>query len=89
MDKTVLVIDDDDMLRSTLAAGLRNEGFNVLAAPSAESGADILNKISVDAIVLDRMMVGQDGLSFLAEIRAAGDTTPVIMLTALAARKTQ
>ncbi len=83
MDKTVLVIDDDDMLRSTLAAGLRNEGFNVLAAPSAESGADILNKISVDAIVLDRMMVGQDGLSFLAEIRAAGDTTPVIMLTAL------
>lgn len=83
MNKTVLIIDDDDMLRRTLATGLRTEGFNALTASSAEQGADILNKISVDAIVLDRMMTGQDGLSFLTSIRNGGDATPVIMLTAL------
>ena len=83
MNKTVLIIDDDDMLRQTLAAGLRAEGFNVITAESAERGTLILDKISVDAIVLDRMMTGQDGLGFLAARRACGDTTPVVMLTAL------
>jgi len=83
MNKTVLVIDDDDMLRRTLAAGLRAEGFDVLTADSAEQGAQILDKITVDAIVLDRMMTGRDGLSFLGDRRAAGDATPIIMLTAL------
>ena len=83
MNKTVLIIDDDDMLRRTLAAGLQGEGFNTLAASSAEQGAQILDKINVDAIVLDRMMTGIDGLSFLSARRTAGDATPVIMLTAL------
>ncbi|MDE5615266.1 MAG: response regulator transcription factor [Alphaproteobacteria bacterium] len=83
MNKTVLVIDDDDMLRRTLAAGLRSEGFDVITADSAEQGEQILNKITVDAIVLDRMMTGRDGLSFLNERRSIGDATPVIMLTAL------
>ena len=83
MNKTVLVIDDDDMLRRTLAAGLQNEGFAVITANSAEQGAQILSKLTVDAIVLDRMMTGLDGLSFLNNIRASGDATPVIMLTAL------
>ena len=83
MNKTLLIIDDDDMLRNTLARGLRAEEFNVLTAESAEQGADILDKIQVDAIVLDRMMTGIDGLSFLKNLRAAGNQTPVIMLTAL------
>lgn len=83
MNKTVLVIDDDDMLRRTLAAGLRSEGFNVVTADSAEQGAQILDKLTVDAIVLDRMMTGRDGLGFLSDRRAMGDATPVIMLTAL------
>lgn len=83
MNKTVLVIDDDDMLRRTLAAGLRSEGLNVITADSAEQGTQILEKLTVDAIVLDRMMTGRDGLSFLNDRRAIGDATPVIMLTAL------
>ncbi|MBD5400689.1 response regulator transcription factor [bacterium] len=83
MDKTVLIIDDDEMLRRTLAAGLRAEGFDVIGAESAMHASKILEKMHVAAIVLDRMMVGQDGLSFLINLRATGDTTPVIMLTAL------
>ena len=83
MNKTVLIIDDDDMLRKTLANGLRNEGFNVITAESAEYALQVKSRISVDAIVLDRMMTGMDGLSFLKQIRNSGDATPVIMLTAM------
>ena len=83
MNKTVLVIDDDDMLRNTLARGLRTNGFNVLTAQNANNGNEILTRISVDAIVLDRMMMGMDGLTFLKNLRAAGNKTPTIMLTAM------
>lgn len=83
MNKTVLIIDDDDILRNTLSKGLRSDGFNVLTAQSAEDGNEILSRISVDAIVLDRMMTGMDGLRFLQKLRAQGNKTPVIMLTAM------
>lgn len=83
MNRTVLIIDDDDMLRKALTTGLRNEGFNVLTSSSAENATEILNRISVDAMVLDRMMTGMDGLTFLQNIRRAGNATPVLMLTAL------
>ena len=83
MTKSVLIIDDDDMLRDTLAKGLRKVDFDTITAPSAEYANEILGKISVDAIVLDRMMGGMDGLSFLRHIRAKGNNTPVIMLTAM------
>lgn len=83
MTKNILVIDDDEMLRNTLAKGLRKAGFDVITAPSAEYAAQILSKIFVDAIVLDRMMTGMDGLSFLKQMRAKGNETPVIMLTAM------
>ena len=83
MNKTVLIIDDDDILRNTLSKGLRSDGFNVLSAPSAERGREILSKISVDAIILDRMMTGMDGLTFLQQLRTSGNKTPVIMLTAM------
>lgn len=83
MNKTILIIDDDDMLRRSLARGLRAEEFNVLTAESAAAADEILNRVTVDAIVLDRMMTGMDGLTFLKKLRARGDATPVIMLTAM------
>lgn len=83
MNKTILIIDDDDMLRSTLAKGLRNAGFDTIDSDSAEQGGQILKKFHPDAIVLDRMMSGQDGLSFLKKLRESGNKIPVIMLTAL------
>ncbi len=83
MNKTVLIIDDDETLNMALARGLRAEGFAVVSAFDSEHGGEILNRIHVDAIVLDRMMTGLDGLTFLQNLRAGGDTTPVIMLTAM------
>ena len=83
MTKTILVIDDDKMLRDMLSVGLRRADFDVLCAESAEYANEVLSRVSVDAIVLDRMMNGQDGLSFLKQIRQNGNLTPVIMLTAM------
>ena len=83
MNKTVLVVDDDNMLRNSLTSGLRKNDFNVLSAESAENATEILNRVNVDAIILDRMLGGQDGLSFLKNIRKQGNKTPTIMLTAL------
>ncbi len=83
MTKSVLIIDDDDMLRDTLATGLRKANFDVITAQSAEYADNILTKVSVDAIVLDRMMNGMDGLSFLKQLRSNNNNTPVVMLTAL------
>lgn len=83
MNNTILIVDDDNMLRTALSKGLRADGFHTITAESAESASEILSRISVDAIVLDRMMTGMDGLTFLTQIRASGNQTPVIMLTAM------
>ena len=83
MNKTILVVDDDEVLNHAIARGLRDTGFNVISATSAEDAAQTLARIRVDGIVLDRMMTGMDGLTFLQDLRARGDTTPVLMLTAM------
>ena len=83
MNKTILVIDDDEVLRRGLARGMRAEGYNVITAESAEAATEILARVRVDAIILDRMMGGIDGLTFLTGMRRAGDATPVLMLTAM------
>lgn len=83
MTKTVLVIDDDKILRDTLANGLRKCDFDVLTANDGTVAIEILKRIKADAIVMDRMMPGIDGLSLLKQIRSSGNTTPVIMLTAM------
>ena len=83
MNKTVLIIDDDEVLNRAIARGLRSEGFNVISATSAENASNILARLSVDGIILDRMMTDMDGLTFLQNLRAGGDTTPVLMLTAM------
>ena len=81
--KTILVVDDDSALRTPLARGLRGAGFDVITAGNAAVANEILGRLAVDAMVLDRMMVGKDGLSFLKELRAARNMTPTIILTAM------
>ena len=83
MTKNILVVDDDKILRNSLGIGLRKAGFNAITADSAEYATEILSRITPDAIVLDRMMDGIDGLTFLKQLRINGNDTPVIMLTAM------
>ena len=83
MNRTILIIDDDDVLNHAIARGLRNEGFDVISVLNAEDAYETLARIRVDGIILDRMMTGVDGLTFLQDLRNRGDQTPVLMLTAM------
>jgi DNA-binding response OmpR family regulator len=78
----ILVIDDDPSIRSLFKRGLGYEGFAVDVAESGEAGLSSLRDNVPDLIILDVMMPGIDGFEVLRRMRAAGDTVPVIMLTA-------
>jgi len=83
MNKTILIIDDDKVLCDSLAKGLRQNGFSTVTAASADAAMHIMDRMSFDAMVLDRMMPGTDGLTALRHWRARGIAMPVIMLTAM------
>lgn len=78
----ILVIDDDPSIRSLFKRGLGYEGFSVDLAESGEVGLISARDNVPDLIILDVMMPGIDGFEVLRRLRAAGDTIPVIMLTA-------
>ena len=78
----ILVVDDDARIRDLLRRYLAQEGFDVLQAEDGKSLTRILLRETVDLIVLDLMMPGEDGLSICRRLRAANDRTPIIMLTA-------
>ena len=78
----IVVVDDDARIRDLLRRYLAQEGFDVLLAEDAKALNRILTRETVDMIVLDLMLPGEDGLSICRRLRAANDLTPIIMLTA-------
>ncbi|HEV2363663.1 MAG TPA: response regulator [Caulobacteraceae bacterium] len=81
----LLVVDDDDRIRSLLKAYLAREGFRVSAARDAATARNLLASLAFDLLIVDVMMPGQDGLSFTAWLRSQGGAlarTPVVILTA-------
>ena len=78
----ILVVDDDARIRDLLRRYLTQEGFDVVQAEDGKSLTRILLRETVDLIVLDLMMPGEDGLSVCRRLRAANDRTPIIMWTA-------
>ncbi len=82
MTAKVLVVDDDPSVRGALQRALRLEGYQVAVA---DDGPRALEEIAVsppDAIVLDIQLPTLDGLEVCRRLRATGDDTPVLMLTA-------
>lgn len=78
----VLVVDDDPRLRDLLRRYLGDNGFAVSVAENGQSMNRIWIRERFDALILDLMMPGEDGLQILRRLRASKDTTPVLMLTA-------
>ncbi|HEX3947713.1 MAG TPA: response regulator transcription factor, partial [Acidimicrobiales bacterium] len=78
----ILVVDDDPAVRSSLDRALRLEGYQVEAAIDGPSALQALAVGSPDAVILDLGLPGLDGLEVCRRLRAAGDDTPVLMLTA-------
>jgi DNA-binding response OmpR family regulator len=79
----LLVVEDYPPLRVSLVRGLVDEGYAVDAAPDARTATWHLDGGSYDAVVLDRMLPDGDGTDVLRRLRARGDRTPVLLLTAL------
>jgi two-component system OmpR family response regulator len=78
----VLIVEDDADISQVLVRGLGEEGFAVDLARDGEDGAFKAANPAYDVIVLDLMLPKADGLTVLRGLRAAGLTTPVLVLTA-------
>ena len=78
----IVVVDDDARIRDLLRRYLSQEGFEVLLAEDGKALSRHLSRESVDLIVLDLMLPGEDGLSICRRLRNSNDLTPIIMLTA-------
>jgi two-component system phosphate regulon response regulator OmpR len=78
----VLVVDDDQRLRSLLQRYLSANGFRVTAAADAAEARALIKSIAFDGLILDVMMPGENGLDLASDLRAQHDV-PILMLTAL------
>lgn len=78
----ILLAEDEDDLREVTSAFLELKGYTVDTAQNGDEAVEKAGMSAYDAIVMDIMMPVKDGISAMKELRAKGDTTPAIFLTA-------
>jgi DNA-binding response OmpR family regulator len=78
----ILVIEDDTKTAQAIRKGLAGEGYETAVAKTGEEGFFLLSTEVFDAVILDWMLPGRDGIEILKTIRARGMKTPVLLLTA-------
>lgn len=78
----VLVVEDQERISSFVQKGLKEQGFVVDVCDNGDDGYGLATTEPYDAIVLDIMLPGRDGLSILRNLRKQGSAVPVILLTA-------
>lgn len=81
MEATILIIDDEENIRFTLARFLRAEGFKVATADSYEEAITIMNKTQFDTIFVDIILRGRTGIDILKEVYRRGLQCPVIVFS--------
>ncbi len=78
----ILILDDEPEMRALLQRYLHSQGFQVQLAQDAKQLDTLLARQGFDVLVLDINLPGEDGLAICRRLRAAGETMPIIMLTA-------
>ncbi len=78
----VLIIEDDKQISSYVSNGLRQAGFTVSAAATGDEGYRMAAGSAYDAIIVDIMLPGMDGITVIEKLRGQGIYTPVIILSA-------
>lgn len=82
MNKTILIVDDEEHIRTFMTNLLRQNGYEPLAAQDGQAAISLLERLRVDLIMLDMNMPKMDGIAFLRHIREHKITSaPVLMLT--------
>ncbi len=79
----ILIVEDDADTSRFVARGLTELGHQIVTSADGRDGLFQATEGGFDALVVDRMLPGLDGLSLVKALRATGDTTPVLMLTAI------
>lgn len=79
----VLVVEDDSQVAAYLLKGLKEQGHNVDHAADGKNGLFLATSEDYDAMIIDRMLPELDGLAIIRSVRAAGKTTPMLILSAL------
>ncbi|MDD4102349.1 MAG: response regulator transcription factor [Kiritimatiellae bacterium] len=80
----ILLIEDDDKIQSFVSKGFLHERYTVDIASSGNEGLELWHKHRYDAVVLDIMLPGINGINLLKQMRKSGDATPVLILSAKA-----
>ncbi len=84
MDRTILVVEDDSVLRDAIVYNLRNEGYQVVTAEDGVAALEVARDQPLSLVLLDIMLPRLSGLDVCRELRARPETanTPIMMLTA-------
>src|SRR5262245_63339354 len=81
---TILVIDDEEIMREILETLLSREGYDVRLAASGEEGLEMALAVPFDAAIVDIMMPGLDGIETLEELKRIDEDLAVLIITAYA-----
>ena len=79
----ILIVEDDADTSGFVARGLTELGHQVVTSADGRDGLFLATDGRFDALVIDRMLPGLDGLALIKALRATGDATPALMLTAI------
>ncbi|HLG55794.1 MAG TPA: sigma-54 dependent transcriptional regulator [Vicinamibacterales bacterium] len=85
---SILIVDDEEIMREILEALLTRAGYHVRLASGGEEGIELARSFPFDAVIVDVMMPGMDGLTVLQELKKLDDDLPVLMVTAFASVET-
>jgi len=80
--RTILLVEDEELLRKSMAELLRDEGYHVSEAANGKEGFDLLLQQPFDLVMTDMRMPVMDGMTLLTNIQRAAPDTPVIVITA-------
>ncbi len=81
---SILVVDDEEIMREILEALLTREGYQVRLAATGAEGIELAKSVPFDTAIVDLMMPGIDGMATLQELKKADDELPILMITAFA-----
>lgn len=78
---TILIADDDPIVRATVSEYLSSEGFTVIEAEDGREAVAIIRSTAVDLLIVDMLMPEQDGLETILELRKEGTALPIVAIS--------